>query len=150
MSAAEVSMDQVERSIRAYDDNVIVRILPDQNKTEGGLFIPDQATYDPTAACQAVVIASGPGYRRPRKVGANGVAAIGPFIPNQTRPGDIVLITRDAGQNFDMDLTCPRHNKAASWADDRGEFRILREEEILGILEGAAEHVASPLMPSAE
>jgi len=37
-----------------------------------------------------------------------------------------------------MDLTVPRHNKSAEFQDlfgDAGEFRIVREQEILAVVE---------------
>jgi hypothetical protein len=34
-----------------------------------------------------------------------------------------------------MDLTVPRHNKPTEWSDDRGEFRIVRADEVLGVVE---------------
>jgi co-chaperonin GroES (HSP10) len=114
--------------IRAYQDNVIVRVLPEPTMTEGGLHIPDTVTHSRVGTCRAEVIASGPGYYSRGGMGA--------FVPNETKPGDIVLIDRLAGQDYAMDLNVPRHNKASVWGDERGEFRIVRESgEIHCILE---------------
>lgn len=108
-------------------DNVIVRLLPRETKTPGGLFIPDTAK-GPNAkqTVMAEVVASGPGWRM-----RNGR---GPLVPNETRPGDIVMIDALAGQDYKLDLNVPRQNKGADWADDAGEFRIVREDEIHGVV----------------
>lgn len=113
--------------MRAYMDNVIVRILPRETMSRGGLHIPDTVTHSTKATVLAEVLASGPGWRQ-----RNGR---GPLVPNQTKPGDVVLIDALAGQDFAYDLNCPRQNKAADWADERGEFRIVREDEIHGVVE---------------
>jgi co-chaperonin GroES (HSP10) len=114
--------------IRAYMDNVIVRLLPRETVTAGGLFIPDNANGpNGKQTVQAEVIASGPGWRM-----RNGR---GPLVPNETKPGDVVLIDAMAGQDYSLDLNVPRHNKASDWSDDRGQFRIVREDEIHGVVE---------------
>jgi co-chaperonin GroES (HSP10) len=114
--------------IRAYMDNVIVRLLPRETMTPGGLHIPE-TTRGPNAkqTVRAEVIASGPGWRM-----RNGR---GPLVPNETKPGDVVLIDALAGQDYSMDLNVPRQNKASDWADERGQFRIVREDEIHGVVE---------------
>jgi hypothetical protein len=59
-------------------------------------------------------------------------------VPNTVQPGDRVIVDARAGQNYDMDLTTPRHNKPTEFQElvgERGEFRIVREEEILAVIE---------------
>lgn len=123
---------------RAYADNVVVRFLPEAKETASGIALPGR-TLKRTEARRAVVVASGPGYYRPRKVrGPGNPTEPGPFIPNETRPGDVVLVDAFAGQDYALDLNVPRHNKSADFdtiADERGEFRIVREQEIHGVIE---------------
>lgn len=116
-------------SLRAYMDNVIVRLLPRDTMTKSGLLhIPDNAGKpNGKQTVLAKVIASGPGWRM-----RNGR---GPLVANETKPGDTVLIDALAGQDFAYDLNVPRQNKDAGWADERGEFRIVREDEIHGVVE---------------
>jgi hypothetical protein len=58
-------------------------------------------------------------------------------VPNTVKVGDRVIVDALAGQNYALDLSVPRHNKTQEFQElfgDRGEFRIVREEEILGVL----------------
>lgn len=125
-------------AFRAYADNVVVKFIPEANETASGIRLPDR-TFKRSEARRAVVVASGPGHHRPRRVGGPGGATVpGVFVPNETKPGDVVLVDAFAGQDFAFDLNIPRHNKDASFeaiGDERGEFRIVREDEIHGVVE---------------
>lgn len=123
--------------IRAYADNVIIVLEPLPTQSAGGLHLPQQASRGARGSRTARVIASGPGHHRQRKGGANSTTD-GAFVPNETKPGDRVLVDAAAGQDYAMDITVPRHNKSHGFEElfgDRGEFRIIREAEVLGILE---------------
>ena len=112
--------------IRAFMDNVILRLDPVSTETKSGLFIPDQQSL--LGARTATVLASGPGFYN----------AQGHLIPNEVKAGERVLVDKLAGQNYSLDLTIPRHNKGIEFQElvgDRGEFRIVREQEILGVVE---------------
>lgn len=112
--------------IRAIQDNVVIRFLPPPKKTAGGiLFMPD--TAKPEQTLRAEVIAVGPGYYRD-----NGH---GHFVPTTLKEGDIVLVDRKAGQDYSMDINVPRQNKHADWGDSQGNFRVVREEEVLAVIE---------------
>jgi len=112
--------------IRAVQDNVILRFLPPPERAPGGLlFIPDTARPEKTA--RAEVVAVGPGYFRD--------SGHGRFIPTTLRPGEVVLIERQAGQDFALDINVPRTNKETTWADKHGDFRIVREDEVLAVVE---------------
>lgn len=115
--------------IRAYMDNVIVKILPPAETTKSGLIHIPATAGGPNGkqTVFAEVVASGPGWLM-----RNGR---GPLVPNESRPGDVVVIDALAGQDFSMDLNVPRHNKDAGWASDQGQFRIVREDEIHGVVE---------------
>jgi co-chaperonin GroES (HSP10) len=115
-------------NIRAIQDNVIIRFLPPPKKTGGGiLFMPD--TAKPEKTLRAEVIAVGPGHYRD-----NGH---GKFIPTTLVAGEIVLVDRQAGQDYCLDVNTPRQNKDAEWADKFGNFRVVREDEVLAVVEGA-------------
>lgn len=120
--------------IRAYQDNVIIRLEPLATTTASGLHLPQTQATRNTGTREATVMAVGPGHYRTRKGGANGTER-GLFVPTQVQVGERVLVDALAGQDYDMDLNVPRHNKPAHWADERGEFRIVREEEILCVVE---------------
>lgn len=115
-------------SIRAYADNVIIKMHEIPQQTESGLAVV-QHNADRKGHRKATVLASGPGF----------VSRLGALIVNETKPGDVVLVDALAGQNYDLDLTVPRHNKSSEFQElfgVRGEFRIVREQEILGVIEG--------------
>lgn len=112
--------------IRAYMDNVILKLDPLEKQTDSGIVIQDQTSL--SGHRMATVVASGPGYHTPKDV----------FIPNESRPGDRVLIHKLAGQNYELDFTVPRHNKSQEFQEllgESGEFRIVREQEILAFVD---------------
>jgi hypothetical protein len=62
-------------------------------------------------------------------------------VPTELKVGNVVLVHARAGQNYELDINVPRHNKPMDFAelgDERGEFRIIREDEVLGVLEEEA------------
>lgn len=87
--------------------------------------MPDNAR--PEQTLRAEVIAVGPGHYRD-----NGH---GRFIPTTLKPGEVVLVDRQAGQDYSMDVNVPRQNKASDWGDAQGNFRVVREEEVLAVVE---------------
>lgn len=109
--------------IRAYADNVVLEWISEPKQTASGLLhLPDNRK--PEALRRARVIASGPGYYRDD--------GHGPFIPNEVKPGDVVLVDRQAGQNYALDLYKPRtHAQEAVY----GDGRIVRHDEILAVVE---------------
>lgn len=120
--------------LRAYADNVIIRLEPIATETASGLSIVTSRETQNKGTRTAVVLASGPGHRTRR----------GTFIPNETRPGQRVLVDALAGQDYSLDLEAPRSNASAQHPDassfdsllgQKGEYRIVREDEILGVLE---------------
>lgn len=114
--------------IRAYQDNVVIVLDPQETETKSGIAIVHNRSPGAREHRTARVIASGPGYH----------TRLGALVPNEVKAGDRVLVDAVAGQNYAMDLTVPRHNKSSQFGElfgDRGEFRIVREQEILGVLE---------------
>jgi chaperonin GroES len=93
--------------LRPLHDRVLVRRLEEQESMRGGLFIPDSAKEKPQ---QAEVIAAGNG-----KLLDNGERA-----PLEVKAGDRILFGKYSGSEVRID------------GDD---YLILREDEILGVLD---------------
>ena len=126
--------------IRPTADNVVLRLLPVEKTTASGIWVPNANKRG--EARRAEVIAVGPGHyeQRRKRLGDQVYTVDGPFVPTSVKPGDIVLVDPQAGQDYTLDLSIPRHNKGQNFdqiADERGEFRIVRESEILGVVEEA-------------
>jgi chaperonin GroES len=85
---------------------MIVKRLPEEKQTKGGLVIPDTAKEKPQ---QGKVIAVGAGKREDGKV-----------TPLDVKPGDTVLFAKYTGTEIKLDDV---------------EHLILREEDVLGIVE---------------
>lgn len=114
-------------SFRAYDDNVVIALEPIEQQTASGLTLIDSKQKHRTAIVKAV----GPGY-----INRGGFR-----VPMSVKVGDRVLVEPYAGQDYSADISIPRHNKDTRFQElfgERGEFRIVREEEILGVLECSA------------
>jgi co-chaperonin GroES (HSP10) len=121
-----------EPTIRDYADNVVIRLEPLPEMSQSGrLHLPQNREERRVGSRRARVVAVGPGHTSPK----------GLFIPTQVRQGELVLVDVLAGQDYSLDLNVPRHNKATEWGDERGQFRIVREDEILCVID--AEEAAS-------
>jgi chaperonin GroES len=93
--------------IRPLQDRVIVKRVEEEEKTKGGIIIPDTAKEKPI---EGKVIAVGNG-----KLGEDGKVH-----PLDVKAGDRVLFSKYAGTEIKL---------------DGEEHLILREDEILGVLE---------------
>jgi len=93
--------------IRPLSDRVLVEPLKEEEVKKGGIIIPDTAKEKPT---QGVVIAVGTG-----KLDENGKV-----IPFNVKKGDKVLMPKYGGTEVKL--------------DDK-EYLIIREEDILGVIE---------------
>jgi chaperonin GroES len=91
-----------------YDRIVVKRIEDETEKTAGGLFIPDSAKEKPQ---QGEVIAVGQGKR----------SDDGKLMPLDVKAGDRILFGKYSGSDIKM---------------DGEEYMIMREDEVLGVLEG--------------
>ncbi len=131
--------------IRPTADNVVLRLLPGDAVSKGGIHIPQQAQKGRRLELvKAEVMAVGPGHYRQvkRKLGDRTYTVDGPFVPTELKVGDVVLIDPLAGHDYQLDVSIPRHNKPEKFdqlGDERGEFRIVREEECQGVVESAPE-----------
>lgn len=92
---------------RPLHDRILVRRVEPEERTPGGVIIPDTAKEKPM---QAEVIAVGPGARDEN----------GQIRPLDVKPGDQILIGKWSGTEVRL---------------DGEDFLILRETDVLGILE---------------
>ncbi len=96
-------------NIRPLHDRLIVKRFDEEERTKGGIIIPDNAKEKPQ---QGEVIAAGNG-----KVLEDGKKA-----PLEVKKGDRVLFGKYAGTEIKIDGT---------------EYLMLKEDDILGIVERA-------------
>jgi chaperonin GroES len=94
--------------IRPLQDRVIVKRLEEEEKTKGGIIIPDSAKEKPQ---EGKVIAIGKGK----------VTEDGKVIPLDVKAGDRILFGKYSGTEVKI---------------EGEEHLIMREEDILGIIEG--------------
>ncbi|MDI9570538.1 MAG: co-chaperone GroES [Pseudomonadota bacterium] len=94
--------------IRPLQDRVIVERLAEEEKTKGGIIIPDTAKEKPM---EGKVIAAGKGR----------VAEDGKLIKLDVKAGDRVLFSKYAGTEVKI---------------EGKEYLIMREDDILGVIEG--------------
>lgn len=95
--------------IRPLQDRIIVERIESEDKTSSGLYIPDSAKEKPQ---QGKVIAIGKGR----------VREDGSIQPLDLKKGDKILFGKYAGTEIKI---------------EGGEFLILREDDVLGVLETA-------------
>ena len=94
--------------IRPLQDRIIVKRVQEEEKTKGGIIIPDTAKEKPI---EGKVIA----------VGNGKVQEDGKVRPLDVKAGDRVLFSKYAGTEVKI---------------DGDEHLIMREEDILGVIEG--------------
>lgn len=127
--------------VRMLQDNVLIRLDPPENVSRGGVHLPENRQRPGGRESRtATVLAVGPGYYQGcRECGCTSV-----FVRTELKPGDRVVVDALAGQDYVLDVSVPRHNKGADFLrllDERGEFRIAREGEILAVIDDAGERV---------
>jgi chaperonin GroES len=93
--------------IRPLGDRVLVKRIKEEDRTKGGIIIPDTAKEKPQ---EGKVVAVGKG-----KVNDDGK-----LIPTEVKAGDKILFGKYSGSEVNM---------------EGEEHLIMREEDILGILE---------------
>ncbi len=89
-------------------DRVLVRRVEEEEKTAGGIIIPDSAKEKPT---KGQIVAVGAGTR----------SDDGKIVPLAVKKGDIVLFAKWGGTEVKV---------------DNEELLIMKESDILGIIEG--------------
>jgi chaperonin GroES len=95
---------------RPLHDRVVVRRVEEDTKTAGGIIIPDTAKEKPS---QGVIISVGPGARD----------EAGKIVPLEVKAGDTVLFGKWSGTEVKI---------------NGEDLLIMKESDILGILEGKA------------
>ena len=96
-------------NIRPLHDRIVVKRIEEQETKVGGLFIPDSAKEKPQ---EGEVVAVGKGKR----------LEDGKVVPLDVQKGDRILFGKYSGSEIRI---------------DGEEFMIMREDEVLGVLEGA-------------
>jgi len=94
-------------NLRPLQDRIIVKRLEEETKTAGGIFIPETAKEKPQ---KGEVIAVGNGKK----------TEDGKILPVDVKAGDKVLFGKYAGTEIKI---------------DGQEYLIMREDDILGIME---------------
>ncbi|MBR2537461.1 MAG: co-chaperone GroES [Hyphomicrobium sp.] len=100
---------------RPLHDRVVVKRLEEETKTTGGIIIPDTAKEKPQ---QGKVVAVGPGGRDES----------GKVTPLDVKAGDTVLFGKWSGTEVKI---------------DGEDLLIMKESDILGVLEGIAKAKAA-------
>jgi chaperonin GroES len=94
--------------IRPLHDRVIIQRVEELEKTKGGIIIPDTAKEKPQ---EGKVVAVGPGKTDEK----------GKKVTLDVKPGDRILFGKYSGTEIKI---------------EGEDYLILREEDILGVLEG--------------
>ena len=95
-------------NVKPLGDRVLVQAIEQEEVKKGGIIIPDSAKEKPQ---EGKVIAVGTGKRDDS----------GKLIPFEVKKGDRVLISKYGGTEIKV---------------DGKEYQIMREDDILGIIEG--------------
>ena len=94
-------------NLRPLGDRVIIKLVEAEQKTAGGIVLPDKAKERPT---EAEVMA----------VGTGRILNDGQKVPMDVKVGDRIIISKYAGTEFKV---------------DDAEYLILREDDILAVKE---------------
>ena len=94
--------------IRPLYDRIVVKRIEEQETVRGGIIIPDSAKEKPQ---EGEVVAVGQGKR----------LEDGKLVPLDVKVGDRILFGKYSGSDIKL---------------DGDEYMIMREDEVLGILEG--------------
>jgi chaperonin GroES len=97
-------------NIRPLYDRIVVKRLEEKETVQGGIIIPDSAKEKPQ---EGEVVAVGQGKRLEN----------GKVVPLDVKAGDKILFGKYSGSEIKL---------------DGNEYVIMREDEVLGILEGAS------------
>jgi chaperonin GroES len=104
------NLEEKLMKFRPLHDRVVVKRIDAEERTAGGIIIPDTAKEKPS---QGEIIAVGPGGRDEN----------GKLIPIDVQPGNRVLFGKWSGTEVKIDGI---------------EYLIMKESDIMGVLEGTA------------
>lgn len=96
--------------VRPLHDRILIKRIEDKETVKGGIIIPDTAKEKPQ---EAEVIAVGHGKKNED----------GKVVPLDVKAGDRILFGKYSGTEIKL---------------DGEEFLIIREEEVLGVIEATA------------
>jgi chaperonin GroES len=108
-SAAGHHVSQNPMKFRPLHDRVVIRRLIAEEKTVGGIIIPDTAQEKPM---EGEVVAAGPGARNEQ----------GQIVALEVKAGDRILFGKWSGTEVKL---------------DGEELLIIKESDIMGIIEGS-------------
>ncbi len=94
--------------LRPLQDRIIVERIEEENTTAGGIIIPDTVTKEKPQEGKVVA------------VGKGKMTEDGKLIPMDVKVGDLVLFGKYAGSDVKV---------------DGQEYLIMREDDILGVVE---------------
>ena len=97
-------------NIKPLGDRIVIEAIEQDEKTSGGIIIPDTAKEKPK---QGKVLAVGPGAKDEN----------GKRIPMDVDVGDIVLFTQWAGSDVKI---------------DGKEYKVLKESDVIGTIENTS------------
>ena len=106
----QMAYAQAEGVARVPGMSVVVKRVAEEEKTKGGIIIPDTAKEKPM---EGEVVAVGPGARD----------EIGALVALDVKAGDRILFGKWSGTEVKLDGV---------------EYLIMKESDIMGILEGSA------------
>lgn len=98
-------MAKSEIGVRPLHDRILVRRMAEEEKTAGGLYIPDTAKEKPQ---RGEIVATGKGR----------VTEDGKVLPLEVKAGDKILFGKYSGTELKL---------------DGEEYLMMREEDILGV-----------------
>jgi chaperonin GroES len=101
--------------IRPLYDRIVVKRIEEQETVQGGIIIPDTAKEKPQ---EGEVVAVGKGKR----------LEDGKLVPLDVKAGDRILFGKYSGSEIKV---------------DGEEFLIMREDDVLGVIEDAAKKAKS-------
>ncbi len=96
-------------NVRPLHDRIVIKRIEEKETVKGGIIIPDTAKEKPQ---EAEVVAVGKGKREK-----------GELIPLDVKVGDRILFGKYSGTEIKL---------------EGEEYLIIREDEVLGVIEGAA------------
>lgn len=96
-----------ELGVRPLHDRILVKRTAEDEKTAGGLFIPDSAKEKPQ---RGEIVAAGKGR----------ITEEGKILPLEVKVGDKILFSKYAGTEIKL---------------DGSEFLMMREEDVLGVVQ---------------
>jgi chaperonin GroES len=100
-------MAKADMKVRPLHDRILVRRMAEEEKTAGGIIIPDTAKEKPQ---RGEVVATGKGR----------ITEDGKVFPLEVKVGDKVLFSKYSGTELKL---------------DGSEFLMMREEDVLGVFQ---------------